>query len=132
MTALPEPIDMSDCPNSVWQAVKRTIRGKCPNCGKGKLWKKYIKQTDHCSVCDANLGNVQADDGPAWLTILIVGHLWSPVLMLVTRYDIPMWFLFPALMASAIGSCLAILPFSKAVFIGIIWKTQANNVSADL
>ncbi|WP_018996648.1 DUF983 domain-containing protein [Hirschia maritima] len=128
MTALPEPIDTAHSPNTVWQSIKRCIKGKCPNCGKGKLWARYIKQVDHCEHCGAHLESVRADDGPAWLTILIVGHIWSPLLVLVTRYDIPMWFLFPTLLISAALSCLAVLPFSKAIFIGAIWKTQKTEV----
>ncbi|ACT59026.1 DUF983 domain-containing protein [Hirschia baltica] len=131
MTALPEPIDVTNSPDTMWQAIKRTIKGCCPNCGQGKLWAKYIKQVEHCDNCSAHLGAVRADDGPAWLTILIVGHIWSPILVLVTRYDIPMWFLFPALMFSALASCLVVLPFAKAIFIGAIWKSQAGDQAHD-
>lgn len=114
-------------PTTIWQSVKRTIRGKCPNCGQGKLWKSYIKQVDICNTCHADIGELRADDGPAWLTILLVGHIWAPLLVIVTRYQFPMWFLFPALITGAIISCLAILPLSKAIFLGAIWKTQEGD-----
>lgn len=131
MTALPEPVDLTDFPASVWQSIKRAMKGKCPNCGKGHLWQKYIKQVDECNKCYAQLGEIRADDGPAWLTILIVGHVWSPLLVIVTRYSIPMWILFPSLLIGATLSCIAILPTAKAVFLGALWRTKAGDQSID-
>ncbi|MFC7290823.1 DUF983 domain-containing protein [Hirschia litorea] len=127
MSASPETALVNGAPTSIWQSVKRTLRGKCPNCGNGKIWKSYIKQVDNCNSCQADLGKLRADDGPAWLTILLVGHIWAPLLVIVTRYQFPMWLLFPSLLLGATLSCLAILPISKAIFLGAIWKTQAGD-----
>jgi uncharacterized protein (DUF983 family) len=41
MTHLYEPISL---PLAVW----RGFRCKCPNCGKGHLFGKYLKVADHC------------------------------------------------------------------------------------
>jgi len=58
-------------PQSMWEAIKRGLKGKCPNCGKGQLFRAYLKPVDACSHCNAKLAELRADDGPAWLTILI-------------------------------------------------------------
>ena len=34
-----------------------------------------------CPVCGEEFHHHRADDGPAYLTILIVGHLMAPVLL---------------------------------------------------
>jgi uncharacterized protein (DUF983 family) len=35
----------------LWTALKRGLRGRCPRCGKGKLFRAFLKVDDHCSVC---------------------------------------------------------------------------------
>ena len=57
-----------------FSAVLRGLRGRCPHCGQGHLFRAYLKPVDACSVCHEPLKHIRADDGPAWLTILIVGH----------------------------------------------------------
>ena len=53
---------------------------KCPKCGTGPMLRSYLKVNDHCPVCREDLSHHRADDGPAYLTILIVGHLMAPLL----------------------------------------------------
>ncbi len=55
----------------LWPELKRALCGRCPQCGMGKLYKSYLKQVDACSACGEELGSIRADDGPAWVTILI-------------------------------------------------------------
>ena len=61
-------------------ALLRGWRRKCPNCGQGALLKSYLKVNDTCTVCREELHHHRADDGPAYLTILIVGHLMIALL----------------------------------------------------
>ena len=55
----------------------------CPRCGKGALLYKYLKVHDRCDSCGQELHHQRADDGPAYLTILIVGHILAPLLHVV-------------------------------------------------
>lgn len=61
---------------------------RCPNCGKGKLFGRYLKVVDHCAACGEAYHHHRADDFPAYLTIFIVGHIvvtlavWAGI-----RYD---------------------------------------------
>lgn len=112
---------------SMWTAIKRAVAGKCPSCGEGKLFRAYLKQVDECASCGEPLGEVRADDGPPWLTILLVGHILAPVLVLVTGQSlVPLWATAVAMMLVALGLSLALLPFSKAVFLAVIWKSKAG------
>ena len=61
---------------SLWRGWRRT----CPCCGEGKLMYSYLKVHDTCSVCGEEYHHHRADDGPAYLTILVVGHLLAPLL----------------------------------------------------
>ena len=66
----------------VWQAIKRGFRGRCPRCGEGKLFRAFLKVDDHCSVCELDFTPHRADDLPAYLVIVIVGHIVVPLALL--------------------------------------------------
>ena len=59
----------------VWTAMKRGFRGRCPRCGEGKLFRAFLKVDNNCSVCGLDFTPHRADDLPAYLVIIIVGHL---------------------------------------------------------
>ena len=48
---------------------------RCPHCGKGHLFRAYLKVADNCDVCGEELFHHRADDLPPYISILIVGHL---------------------------------------------------------
>ena len=66
---------------SVWTALKRGFRGRCPRCGEGKLFRAFLKVDDHCSVCGLDFTPHRADDLPAYLVIVIVGHIVVPTIL---------------------------------------------------
>jgi len=106
-------------------SVKRGLRMKCPNCGDAKLFRKYLKQVEMCPKCGENWEAVRADDGPAWLTILIVGHLVAPLLIEVIRNpDRPLWIgLFGIPVLAGLLSILLLQPI-KGLWMGIIWANR--------
>ncbi|MGB0681371.1 MAG: DUF983 domain-containing protein [Magnetovibrionaceae bacterium] len=111
----------------VGPALWRGIRGKCPSCGQTKLFRAYLKQVDACAVCETRWGEVRADDGPAWATILIVGHLIAPLLALAALTEgLPTWAAAGGLCVLAVILCLVILPRAKGAFIAIIWAKRAD------
>src|ERR1700744_4927672 len=67
----------------VWTAMKRGFRGRCPRCGEGKLFRAFLKTADNCSVCGLDFTPHRADDLPAYLVIVIVGHIMVPIFLLV-------------------------------------------------
>ena len=72
----------------VWTALKRGFRGRCPRCGQGKLFRAFLKVDDHCSVCQLDFTPHRADDLPAYLVIVIVGHIVVPtILWIETDYS---------------------------------------------
>ncbi|CDX58396.1 conserved hypothetical protein [Mesorhizobium plurifarium] len=59
----------------LWTAMKRGLLGRCPHCGEGKLFYAFTKTVDTCSVCGEEIHHHRADDLPAYLVIVIVGHI---------------------------------------------------------
>lgn len=60
---------------NVGKAMKRGLFGRCPHCGEGKLFRAFLKPVDHCSVCNEDYTHQRADDLPAYLSIVVVGHI---------------------------------------------------------
>ncbi len=111
-------------PKDFWLTVIRTALGRCPNCGEGRLFASYLKPVEHCVVCGEALGHIRADDGPAWLTILLMGHILAPFLLgVVPNLVWPDWVILSMVITLTLILTLAILPRSKGIFIGVIWRS---------
>src|ERR1700760_1855188 len=76
----------------VWTAMKRGFRGRCPRCGEGKLFRAFLKTADNCSVCGLDFTPHRADDLPAYLVIVSLGHVAVPIFLLIEpNYEPPVW-----------------------------------------
>jgi uncharacterized protein (DUF983 family) len=111
----------------VWTALKRGFRGRCPRCGEGKLFRAFLKVDDHCSVCGQDFTPHRADDLPAYLVIVIVGHIVVPLaLMIETNYSPPVALqLAIYLPATVIASLLLLQPVKGAV-VGVQWALRMH------
>src|SRR5437899_10541218 len=67
----------------LWSSLKRGFRGRCPRCGEGKLFRAFLKVDNRCSVCGLDFTPHRADDLPAYLVIIIVGHIVVPTALLI-------------------------------------------------
>ena len=74
---------------SVAVALGRGLRGRCPACGQGRLFCGYLKIVPACTACGAPLGLLRADDAPPYFTILLVGHIVVPLMLIVQRMSDP-------------------------------------------
>ncbi|RVV96834.1 DUF983 domain-containing protein [Mesobaculum littorinae] len=103
-------------------AVLRGLRHRCPACGEGHLYARYLKVNDTCPNCGEELYHHRADDGPAYLTILVVGHIMGFALHFAFGYlrDDPL-LLALLLSAIAIAVALPVLPRMKGLLIGYQW-----------
>ena len=63
----------------------RGILKHCPQCGVGPLLTGYLKPQPCCSHCGEDFSHISADDGPAWLTLLVVGHAVVPLMIMLGR-----------------------------------------------
>jgi uncharacterized protein (DUF983 family) len=70
-------------PRPLFRAMARGFIGRCPNCGKGHLFRAFLKPVAECSVCGEDYTHQRADDAPPYFTMVIVGHLLVPALLAV-------------------------------------------------
>ena len=107
--------------------LARGFRKTCPKCGKGSLLTGYLKPQASCSACKEDFSHISADDGPAWLTLLIVGHAVVPLMLFFGRSDVvPLWLAILILAVVTLIGVYFILPRAKGIFIALIWLTGAT------
>jgi uncharacterized protein (DUF983 family) len=104
------------------QGMWRGLRGHCPNCAKAPLFWRYLKIQPACQSCGHDLARYPADDGPAYFTILIVGHLIiAPLLLFPFIWQVSPAIVVPATLIPLAGAVLLVLPRVKGAFVGLMW-----------
>jgi uncharacterized protein (DUF983 family) len=92
--------------------IGRGLRGRCPRCGQGRLFRGFLSLQPACEHCGLDYGFADAGDGPAVFVILIGGFivvfaalfteilyqppywvhaaLWLPLILIVTLVPLRM------------------------------------------
>ncbi|MEO1066907.1 MAG: DUF983 domain-containing protein [Pseudomonadota bacterium] len=128
MTLFENDVTASTLPKrSVWTAMKRGFMQKCPQCGSGALFSRYLKVTDTCDACGEALHHHRADDAPAYFTIAIVGKVVVGLFVwLELAYAPPYWLhaviWTPVLLAMSLG----FLPLMKGAIVGLQWANYMH------
>ena len=111
----------------LWTAMKRGFRSRCPRCGQGKLFRAFLKVDDHCSVCGLDFTPHRADDLPAYLVIVIVGHIVVPTaLWIETDYAPPVWLQLAIYLPFTLVASLALLQPVKGAVVGLQWALRMH------
>jgi len=122
---------ISDDDRASKPAVWRGLRCKCPNCGEGKLFSKYLKVVDPCPACGEDLSHQRADDGPAYLTILLVGHILGFALHFVwSAFRPEPWVMATTFSIGAVALSLWLLPRMKGMVVAIQWSRRMHGFGA--
>lgn len=105
--------------------LKRGILHRCPNCGDGRLYIRYLKVDADCEACGHDLADYPADDGPAYFTILIIGHLFvAPLLLFPFIWKAPVGLVLPLTVLPLAALTLLLLPRVKGAVIGALWAIK--------
>ena len=112
---------------NVWTAMKRGFRGRCPRCGEGKLFRAFLKVDNNCSACGLDFTPHRADDLPAYLVIVIVGHIVVPtVLMIETNYSPPVALQLAIYLPLTLILSLLLLQPVKGAVVGVQWALRMH------
>lgn len=106
-------------------ALLRGFHRRCPACGCAPAFAGYLKLVPACTACGAPLGQIRADDFPPYVTILLVGHIVVPLILLVEQISplslglqMAIWPLLTLLLT------LALLPLLKGAVVGLMWSLR--------
>lgn len=114
-------------PRPAFPAIMRGFTGRCPACGKGNMFRRFLKVSDTCGHCGEELMHHEADDAPPYFTIMIVGHIVVPLMLWVElAYLPPLWIhalVWPAL---TLALSLWLLPRVKGAVVGWQWALRMH------
>jgi len=86
------------------------------------MFTSFLKVADHCPACGEELFHQRADDFPAYLDILLVGHTVVPLALLVeAEYAPAMWLQVAAWVPLTIGLSLGLLQPLKGAIVAMQW-----------
>lgn len=116
----------------LWTAIRRGLVCRCPNCGEGRLFKSFLKTVDACEVCGTEMHHHRADDLPAYIVVVIVGHIVVSAFMgieatstLSTGQHLAIW------LPLTILSALALIRPVKGGVVGLQWALYLHGFGGD-
>lgn len=110
------------------RSVARGLAHKCPACGEGQLFGRYLKVQPHCARCDHELALYPADDGPAYLTIILIGHLIiAPLLIFPIIWQSDPRYSLPIILGVLTVITLTALSRIKGGWIGLMYALQVTS-----
>jgi uncharacterized protein (DUF983 family) len=124
---------MAEIAHPLFRSIGRGLAHRCPNCGKGALFRRYLKVDPHCRACGHELDLYPADDGPAYLTVLLMGHLIiGPALFFPVVWQSPPQYSLPILLGGLLVITLTLLPRIKGGWVGLMYALQVTRRDAQL
>jgi uncharacterized protein (DUF983 family) len=116
------PVSNSFSARLLRHEIVRGLLGRCPCCGKGRMFGAFLKVKDHCEVCGEELHHHRADDFPAYVVILIVGHLLVPaVLSVETNFAPAYWVHLVLWLPPTLILTLGLLQPVKGAIVALQW-----------
>ena len=105
---------------------------KCPACGAGGLYRRYLKVVDDCHHCGEALHHQRADDAPPYFTIAIVGHVVVGLMLaLEVAHRPPLWLHGALWLPLTVILCLLLLPSVKGMVVALQWALYMHGFDPD-
>ncbi len=114
-------------PRDGLSALFKGLRGRCPHCGEGRMFRAFLKVADECPRCGEALHHQRADDAPAYFVILITGHIVVPLaLMVETTFSPPDWVHWSLWLPLTLGLTLGLLQPVKGAIVAWQWANRMH------
>lgn len=120
-------------PPPVARAVQRGFLGRCPACGRGRLFRRFLKVADRCNACGQALHHHRADDFPAYVVMFLVAHVVGyGIYAAETRFDaVPLWLHIAVWPTLTLVLGLALLQPVKGGIVGLQYALRMHGFGSD-
>lgn len=116
---------------SAWRALKLGWAQRCPACGNGAMYHKYLKVNDTCPSCKEELHHQRADDAPPYFTMTITAHIVVGGIMLAEQmFAPPTWVHLVIWLPMLVLLSLWLLPRVKGALVGYQWANRMHGFGA--
>ena len=109
--------------------IKSGVQQKCGRCGKGRLFRKYLKFNDKCDHCGQDFSIADTADGPAFFVGSLMMILFAPFYFILPIVDVGIALkvaLWIVLLSAMTGFCLTLLPMFKGVLFNLQIQHRAE------
>jgi uncharacterized protein (DUF983 family) len=105
----------------------RGLLRRCPACGEGALFERYLKLVPACPACGEDLSHARADDGPAYLAILVTAKVMGTLMLVVYEAVQPSpYVLAGTFSVGVVAMALGLLPRFKGLIVGVQWAKRMH------
>jgi uncharacterized protein (DUF983 family) len=112
---------------SVASTVWAGIAGRCPRCGRGKMFSRLLTVAPGCNACGLDYGFADAGDGPAVFVMLFAGFLIVGLALIIeVVYEPPYWVYFVIFFPLTIAVCLGLLRPLKGILLALQYRNKAE------
>ena len=102
------------------------VRGRCPRCGRGRLFRGFLELAPSCDSCGLDYSFADSGDGPAVFIILIVGFLVVGLALWVEfAFCPPYWVHIAIWVPLILGLSIGLLRPLKGMFVAIQYRNKA-------
>lgn len=109
------------------QAIWHGAQKCCPACGRGALYRAFLKVQDACPACGEALHHQRADDAPAYFTMVVVGHVVvGGLLSMEQAFAPPSWVQLTIWLPLTVLLSLVLLPRIKGMLVGLQWALRMH------
>jgi uncharacterized protein (DUF983 family) len=116
----------------VWAAMLNGMRGRCPQCGEGRLFRSFSKTVPVCEHCGLEIHHHRADDFPAYIVILIVGHITiGGMLAVEVTTNLPMWMHLAIWAPLTVILAIGLLQPVKGAIVGLQWALYMHGFGGE-
>lgn len=114
---------------SPWKAG---LRGRCPRCGEGRLFRTFLKLEDRCDSCGLRLSELNAADGPAFFAMSFVGiFVGFAALFVEVAYQPPVWVHLLIWFPMIAVMCVLLLRPIKGVMVALTFRHRGFEAGRD-
>ncbi|EAU41213.1 hypothetical protein FP2506_13139 [Fulvimarina pelagi HTCC2506] len=118
---------MSQSPANEPDPILAGLKGRCPHCGKGRLFSGFLKPAKACDECGLDYDFADSGDGPAVFVILIIGLIVCGLaLLLEVTYDPPLILHLVLWVPMTVILALPLLRMLKGVMITLTYSNDAR------
>ena len=108
-------------------AQQTGMRGRCPRCGEGRLFRGFLDVAPRCQACGLDFSFADAGDGPAVFIMMIVGFIVVGLALFVEfTFSPPYWVHAILWIPLVIGLSLGLLRPLKGFLIAQQYRHRAE------
>ena len=102
------------------------LAGKCPRCGRGKLFDGYLSVATSCKSCGLSYAFADSGDGPAVFAIMLLGFLMLGAALILEFKVGPPWWVHAIWAPVTVALALGLLRPMKATLIALQFRNKAE------